>query len=254
MIARLLASLLTAAVVAASSPAAFAMPDAAGLVGADYSSAEGQITKGVVGAGILGFSNGGFLTAAGTRYEDNVIGDGVSVTAGAGAPLRGALVARVFGTRWIGADEFRAWRLKAGPFVQWSGGAWVGLSFVRHTQADGASATGGVAEASVPLAPRWRALVTGTAASLGSGRESESGSAGVAWQAASRLEVQAEAGVARNGSLGTSTGSTTGGGGGLLGGLPLLGRGQERAAANQGGEQAEQVSGTFTVGIRVLFP
>ncbi len=253
MMARPLAVLLTAAAVATSTPVTPAMADTAGLLGADYSSTESQVTKGLVGAAVLGFSNGGFLTAAGTRYEDTLIGDGVSVTAGAGAPVAGALIARVFGTRWIGANEFRAWRLKAGPFVQWGGGASLGLSFVRHTQADGATATGGIAEASLPLSPRWRALVTGTAASLGQGGQSASGSAGVAWQAAPRFEVQAEAGVARNGALGTSAGQATGGGG-PLGGLPLLDRGQERAAAPRGGEEAAQVSGTFTVGLRVLFP
>lgn len=240
---------LAAAILSASPPAS---ADTVGLVGADYSTVKGQVTKGVVGAAVLAFQNGAFVSAAGTRYDDNLIGDGTSVTAGVGAPIRSGILARVFGTRWIGANEFRAWRVKAGPFFQWGGGTSVGLSFVRHQQDDGTRATGGIAEASVPVAARWRALVSGSAASLKGGGETVSGSAGVAWQAASRLEIQAEAGVARNGTLGT-TASSTGGGGGPLSGLPLLGGGQERAAEPETAE-VEQVSGTINVGVRVLFP
>ena len=233
-----------------ASPPAFA--DTVGLIGADYSSVEGQVTKGVVGAGVLAFQNGGFVSAAGTRYDDNLIGDGVSVTAGVGAPIRSGILARVFGTRWMGENEFRAWRVKAGPFFQWTGGTYVGLSFVRHEQDGGARATGGTVEASVPVAARWRALASGSAASLGDGRESASGSAGVAWQAATRLEVQAEAGIARNGAL-SSTASSTGGGGGPLSGLPILGHGQGQAAES-GTIEEGKVSGTINVGLRVLFP
>jgi hypothetical protein len=241
--------LFAAAILVASPPA---VADTLGLVGADYSSADGQITKGVVGAGVLAFQNGGFVSAAGTRYDDNQIGDGVSVTAGVGAPIRSGILARVFGTRWIGENQFRAWRVKAGPFFQWSGGTYVGLSFVRHEQDGGARATGGTVEASIPVAARWRALASGSAASLRDGRESASGSAGVAWQATTRLEMQAEAGIARNGSLGTTT-SSTGGGGGPLSGLPILGRDPERATET-GTTEEQKLSGTINVGLRVLFP
>ena len=243
-----MASLVITATRAVSTPAS---ADTAGLLGADYTSVRGQVTKGFVGAAVYGFEDGGFLTAAGSRYDDNLIGDGVSVTAGVGAPVRGTLLARVFGTRWVGDNEFRAWQLKVGPFVQWSGGATLGLSFVRHDDGD-ATATGGVVEASIPVAPRWRATLSGSAAAIRGGRGSASGSAGAAWQAGSRVEVQAEAGVARNGALGTTT-APSGGGGGLLGGLPLLGRSQERAAST-GEEEGQPVSGTVTVGLRVLFP
>lgn len=241
--------LFAAAILAASPPA---YGDTVGLIGADYSSVEGQVTKGVVGAGVLAFQNGGFVSAAGTRYDDNLIGDGFSATAGVGAPIRSGILARVFGTRWIGENEFRAWQVKAGPFFQWSGGTYVGLSFVRHEQDGGARATGGTVEASVPVAARWRAIASGSAASLSDGRESASGSAGVAWQAATRLELQAEGGIARNGALGT-TSSSTGGGGGLLGGLPILGGGQGRSA-EPGTIEEQKVSGTINVGLRVLFP
>jgi hypothetical protein len=248
---RTLGFFFAAAALAASPPA---LADTVGLIGADYSSVEGQVTKGVLGAAVLGFQSGGFLTAAGTRYDDNLIGDGFSVTAGVGAPIGGGILARVFGTRWIGANEFRAWRVKGGPFKRWDSGTYVGLSFVRHEQDDGATATGGIVEASVPVAARWRAVVSGSAASLGSGGESVSGSAGMAWQAASRLEVQAEAGVSRNGALGTTTTSgSSGGGGGPLSGLPLIGRGPDRTA-EQATTESRNLSGTVTMGIRVLFP
>ena len=233
---------------------ALALPDGAGLLGADYSSVQGRVTKGFLGAAVFGFEDGGFLSAAGSRYTDDLTGDGVSLTAGIGAPLRGAVLGRAFGTRWIGENDFRAWGLKAGPFVQWTGGASLGLSFVRQDEGNGATATGGIVEATVPIAARWSALASGTAASLGRGGESASGSAGILWQAGSRLEVQAEGGVAKNGTLGTTTSGASGGGRGLLGGLPLLGRGQGDASAAPQGEVDEKVSGTFTMGIRVVFP
>jgi hypothetical protein len=234
--------------------AAPALADTSGLAGADYSSVEGQVTKGLVGAGILSFDGGGFLTAAGAGYDDNRIGGGVSLTAGVGAPLGSVALARAFGTSWIGENDYRAWRLKAGPFFQWSGGTWVGLSFVRFDDGDGGDATGGMVEASVPIAPRWRAVATGAAASIGDGRESASGSAGVAWEPVPRWELQVEGGVARNGTLGT-TGAAAGGGGGLLGGLPLLGRGQSDEAQTQSeADEENRVSGTLSMGLRVLFP
>jgi len=243
-------SLVFAILIYAVSLAAPALADTSGLIGADYSSVGGQITKGAVGAAVLAFDGGGFLTAAGAGYDDNRIGDGVSLTAGVGAPLGAFALARAFGTSWLGENDYRAWRLKAGPFFQWGGGTWVGLSFVRFDDGDGGDATGGMLEASVPVAPTWRAVATGSAASIGDGRESASGSAGVAWQPTSRWEVQIEGGAARNGSLGTTSGSA-GGGGGLLGGLPLLGRGQGNQAATQ---EENKISGTLSLGMRVLFP
>ena len=227
-----------------------------GLFGADYSTVGGRVTKGALGAAVFAFEDGGFLTAAGSRYSDDLTGDGVSLTAGVGAPLRGVFLGRVFGTRWFGEGDFRAWALKAGPFVQWGEGVSLGLSFVRQDEGDGATATGGVVEASVPLATRWRALASGSAASLGRGGESVSGSAGLQWQAASRLQVQAEGGVTRNGVLGGTgaTGTAAGGGRGLLGGLPLIGRGQGSASEAPQEEADQGLSGTVTMGIRVLFP
>ena len=67
---------------------------------------------------------------------------------------------------------------------------------MRQDEGNGATATGGIVEATVPIAGRWSALASGSAASLGRGGESASGSAGILWQAGSRLEVQAE-GVVR---------------------------------------------------------
>ena len=251
--ARALAIFVIALVPAVSAQAS---PDGSGLFGADYSTLGGHVTKGALGAAVFAFEDGGFLTAAGSRYSDDVTGDGVSLTAGAGAPLRGVFLGRVFGTRWLGDDDFRAWALKAGPFAQWGEGVSLGLSFVRQDEGNGATATGGMVEVSVPIATRWRALASGSAASLGRGGESVSGSAGLQWQAGSRLQVQAEGGVARNGVLG-GTGATStaaGGGRGLLGGLPLIGRGQGSASEAPQEEADQGLSGTFTMGIRVLFP
>lgn len=235
--------------------AADARAEVAAVVGAEYYRGPAdQETRGLVGALSFGLTGGGFLSAAGVRYDDNLIGPGIGITGGFGTPLGGeSVLLRVDATRYLGDGAYRAWRLRAGPFVQWGGGVSLGVSFLHYDDNALVEANGVIGEIGVPVAPRWRAALGGSVATLGDGSKSTSGSAGVTWSMAPHLELSAEAGIARNGALGTSQPQSAQSSRGPLEGLPLLGGGSG-SAASRPNAAAEDVSGTFLLGLRVPFP
>lgn len=238
--------------------AALAVParaDVAGAVGADYySGPSDQVTRGVLGVASVGVA-GGFASLAGVRFDDNLVGAGFSVTGGAGAPLGSpSRLFRVLATRFVGDASFRAWRLKAGPFFQW-GGSTLGLSFLRYVDDQSGEATGGIAELEVPVAPRWKATASGSAAAIQAGERSWSGSAGIAWTATPHVTLTAEAGVARNGSIASAAPASAGRGlrdNPVLGNL--LGGGGGQGGAGAASETTPDVSATLLMGIRVPIP
>lgn len=232
-----------------------ARADFAGAVGGDYySGPSGQVTKSVLGVASVGVA-GGFATIAGLRFDDSLVGPGFGVTAGAGAPLGSPTrLVRALATRYVGDGAYRAWRVKAGPFLQW-GGTSLGLSFVRYVDNEGGEATGGLAEVETPVASRWRATFDGSAAEIQGGEQSLSGSAGIAWTASPRITLSASLGVARNGSIVSAQPAATSRGltsqpilGSVLGGGGNQGRGDASAAS------PANVSATVLFGIRVPIP
>src|SRR5437667_2947085 len=115
------------------------------------------------------------------RYDDDTIGKGIGIVAGLGVPVAAHTRLRMWGSRYVGDDAFRAWRVKAGPEANLPGGGALGLFFA-HGESNAADRTNaGVAELGMPLP----AGVTGRASASyarGAGDlSSAAGSIGLGW-------------------------------------------------------------------------
>jgi len=222
-----------------------------GGVGIDYMSGPGnQDTKDALGYICTPLGDGD-VTLIGARYDNSEIGAGTLGSIGVGIPAPGSTLFRVLGARTIGDQSYRAWRLQAGPQFEMGSGRTLGI-FYLHVEDNVASLSNGVmTELDIPISP---VLVGGLGAAYASNegeRTSAQGSATVTWGPAARVQVLGEMSVGQNIVGFSQSGSPSQGG--VLGRLPIVGRGpsQEQAGAVKAeyGTQA-----TALLGIRFLFP
>lgn len=213
-----------------------------------YAGALGQSTNAIVGAVVVG-AGGGDLMLAGVRYDDNFAGRGVSVTGGLGVPVAPMMKLRVNGTRIIGDESFRAWRAKVGPQFALPRGQSVTLSYAHYQDHLGARSNGAVAEATTPLVPSLTGRASASYATAPQGPPALQGSLGLGWSVVRNLELSGEIGLARNSSGAAGQPSP---GGGPLGGLPLLGGGNNGGSSDPA--RAREVDTTVLLGLRVTLP
>jgi len=213
-----------------------------------YAGPLGQTTNGVVGAVVLGVG-GGDATIAGVRFDDSFIGQGYSVTGGAGAPLVPAVLLRVSGTRFIGDRSFRAWRAKVGPQFALPGGRVVTLSYAHYRDDAGVRSNGAIAEAATPIVAGLSGRVTTSYATAPLGPPAVQGSLGLGWNVVRHLELSGEVGLSRNAA---GAGAQPIPSRGPLDDLPLLGGGG--SGSNDGPAMAREVDGTVLLGLRVTLP
>ena len=232
-----------ALIAGARAPAA--APLAAGG-GFDYFSGPGgQITRSALAIASLATAGGGAVTLAGIRFDDSDVGAGTAVLGAVAAPLAPAVSLRAWGTRYLGDGAFRAWRLKAGPWVGRDGGPNLGLAYQRSTDNAGGRSDAAIAEAAMPLAPRWTGRASAAYASVTGSPNAAQAALGLDWSPTGPLTLSADVGLARNGALATAPVPRRG----LLG-LPLLGGGQDAAPA----EGSRGAAATVLLGMRLLFP
>ena len=219
--------------------------------GYDYSSgAEGRITRGALGA-LTWSGNTRSLTLAGIRYVDSEAGAGVSLTAGAAiAVVPSHVNFQASATRFLGDQEFRAYRIKAGPQLMLPGGTSLGVFAAHYSDNAGESSNGLGLESESPLAGALSAHGSASYAGWSDGTRSEVVSAGLGVGFLSRCSLSGDVGLARN---------ATGAGAGFLpghkkqDGLPLLGGGG--GSTDPGSTPSEDhFSGVASLGFRVTFP
>ena len=234
-----LASLATCARVAGSAPF---------VVGGGYdyySGPGGETTRSGLAIGAIELGPGGSLTLAGMRYDDSIVGEGNAFMLGAGFPFVPLTSMRVWGTRFIGDESYRAWRVKGGPMATLPSGATLGLYFQRWQDNVDFRSNAVIAEASVPVIQHFTARGSAAWASLPSDLDAAQGTVGLAWSPLRVLELSAEVGVARNGSIVTSTAPAE------RGPLsPILGSPPGRTTTST----ESRTDGTALLGVRVLFP
>ncbi|MBI5710509.1 MAG: hypothetical protein HZC42_09430 [Candidatus Eisenbacteria bacterium] len=235
---------LLACALAAGAPQVCAAP-VAGVAGYEYfTGAGGQITRGVLAAGVLGLG-GAELLAAGVRYDDNLVGRGVSLTGGLGVPLLPAVTLRTQGSRFVGDGSYRAWRVKAGPQFSLPVGSSLQLWYMRYEDNQDVRSDGAIVEGAVPLAGRLTAKLSASYATAPQDLKVVQGAVGLGWTVVPHLELSGEVGLAQNGSV-------------VYGepfrgpGLPLLGGGNSSTARTQ--ETVNQMEATTLLGVRVTFP
>ena len=232
-------------------PAAI-VPAAAGPIAAvggydHYATAAGQTTDGILGAVVLG-AGGGDVTLAAVRFDDSDAGRGFSVTGGVGFPVAPMMMLRFAGTRFVGDDELRAWRFKAGPQFTIPGGRTLTVSYAHYRNHLGGRSNAGIAEAAIPLVPRLSGRASASVSSAPQSAAVLQGALGLGVTVAPHVEISGEAGLL-NGEAG-ATGS--GPGGGLLGGLPLIGGGNGNGGTSN--TTTRLTYGTLTLGVRVTWP
>ncbi|MGH7731011.1 MAG: hypothetical protein ACRENJ_07145 [Candidatus Eiseniibacteriota bacterium] len=211
-----------------------------------YAIAGGSTTDGILGAVVFGAA-GGDLTLAAVRFDDSDAGQGFSYTGGLGLPVAPMMRLRVTGTRFVGEQELRAWRVKVGPEFSLPGGRAMTVSYAHYRNHLGARSNAGIAEAATPLVPRLSGRATASFASAPQGSPVFQGSVGLGWTVAPHVELSGEGGVVNAEAGAAAPGSP---GGGLLGGLPAVGGGG--TGGTSGG--ARSTHGTLSLGVRVTLP
>jgi len=225
----------------AAGPARAASPSAS--IGYDFDRGpSGQETRSIVGLAGLGFGSGDLVLGA-LRFDDSTIGPGTGMVAGGSSRLAPSSGARVLGTRFVGDDGYRAWRIKAGP--QWSlGGASLWIFYQHDSNNLTGVSDGGAGELMVPLAFQWTVKLSGSYGRSGD-VTGYATAIGAAWTPVPHLKLSGEVGVASN-ALGSSVGP--GGRPSLLPGL--LGDPRTESRSETGYEAAS----TASLAVRIALP
>jgi len=164
-----------------------------------YSGPNHQITRSALVLVGAEFGPAAGASIAGIRYDDTIVGTGNACLASIGVRLAPMTHLRAWGTRYVGDESFRAWRLKGGPQLSLSGGQSLGLYYMHYSDnADGRS-DGASAELNVPLSARLSAQASASHATAPGDQRSTQGSVGLSWNPVRRIELTGAMGFARGG-------------------------------------------------------
>ncbi|HEY2955341.1 MAG TPA: hypothetical protein VGK89_08860 [Candidatus Eisenbacteria bacterium] len=236
-----IAAVLAASGFLAASPARAAAPSAS--VSYDFHRGPtGEETRSAAALAGLSFESGD-IVLGGLRFDDDLIGAGLGLVSGGSVRLADGTGVRALGSRFIGDDGYRGWRLKAGPEWSLAGGSlWI---FYQHDSSNLADdSDGGAGEMTVPVSPAWSVKLGGSYGRSGAAT-GWAASLGAAWMIIPHLELSGDAGLANN-SPGASAGPA--GRSTILGGL--LGR--DRAASRS--EPVAEAGTTASLALRFTLP
>ena len=223
---------------------AIALPVQAGGGGDYYSGPDHQITRSALAFVGAGLGPMGSASLAGLRYDDTNIGLGNAYVAGIALPVAPMTLLRVWGTRFIGDESFRAWRVKTGPQMTLPGGPALGLYYTHFADDATARSDGATAELSVPLLANVNGRATASHATAPGALRSTQGSVGLSWNPFHALELSGEVGLARGGALSSGLAPSRGVLDQLLGGPP----------SSSSASKPPGTDPTALVGLRVTLP
>ena len=218
-------------------------PIAAGGGYSYFSGPDGQHTRNAMAivAAALGPSR---CSLTGVRYDDATVGKGTGVVAALAVPLAASTHLRMWGSRYIGDDTFRAWRVKAGPEAKLPAGGTIGV-FLMHGEDNASDRTNtAMAELGIPLRPGLAGRATASYAMAAGNANSATGSIGFGWTLLEKLEVSGDVGLADNGALGAA---------------PVPGPHHLLALVGGGGAPSSSMpatsfGATVELGVKLLFP
>ena len=190
------------------------------------------------------------------RFDDAQAGRGWGPLLAAAAPVHASVLVRAQAIRYVGEGELRATRLKIGPEWTMPHARTLGIFFTGLENNLGGSVRGASLEFRAPLRAHWIALASGGASRLADSEMSAQAAVGLAWSPSARLEIAAEAGIARNGAfIDVPTPGRGGRGAGGPLGLPIgLGSGE---GSERGGTETRSVVSTdptISLGLRFALP
>jgi hypothetical protein len=186
-------------------------------------------------------------TLALIRYDDSVTGRGNALFANAGVPIPGLMRIRVIGTRSLGDEGYRSWKLRAGP--EWSIHLLTLGVYGLHQQDNASSRLNAVgAEAGTSIVPSLTAQVGGMVGRREGSGSSSQGSCSLVWAAFSHVQLVGEIDVG----TGVPTSTTSSSGGGPLQPMPVEGLGTGRPGERTTSEQRVETVGLL--GVRFVHP
>lgn len=195
-----------------------------------YAGPDGQWTQSVMA--VAGAEAGGrSASLALMRYSDSMAGDGMGYVLGLGISLTPRSALRAWGTRFVGDETLRSWRVKAGPLVEFPGGGTAGLYFSHAEDNAGFRSNGGSAELTTPLGARFTGRAGAAYATASGGIPATQATVGLGFASTHGVELSAETGLARNASFVTSPGS-----------------------GSLGGSETSRMEPVLLLGVRVLLP
>ena len=238
-----LASLVVLAALAASARSEGTPLSAS--VGTDYyTDSNDQRTVAALATVALGIGRGEGVVST-MRYDNDVVGAGVGITAGGAIPLGKAATLRGLATRLIGDGDYRAFKVKAGPTFQPAVDRSVALYYTHDESTVGPRADGVLAEAAFPLAPSLVGRATAGYAFTSDGSQGGQAGAGVGWSPIPHLELSGQVEIAP--SIIATSGQIPGSGRGVL---TLLNGG---AGHGPDPQTNESLTVTALLGVRVPF-
>jgi len=238
--------LVLSVVILAVSPAAQAGP-VSGSVGFDYSSGpEDQVTRAALGVAGVGGKIGDVFVS-GIRYDNNVVGPGLGGVVGLGLTISPAWQLRASATRFVGDQDYRDWRFKAGPLVSLPRDASLGIYYTRDESNAAPHFDAGTAEAGLTLPAGFASRASIGVASAADGTNGWQASMGLSWSPVPLLELSGEVGLAEDAFAAGSRSAPTAG---LR--LPLLGGPSPDPTEQQASDQRH--STTASLGVRVRLP
>src|SRR5262249_30233199 len=134
---------------------------------------------------------------AALRYDDTNIGIGNAYVAGVGVPVFATATVRAWGTRYVGDETFRGWRVKAGPQFTVPAGPTFGLYYSHYEDNAEGKSDGATGELTMPLVAGLNGRATATHASAPGQPASTAGTIGLSYSPLHALELSGEVGLAR---------------------------------------------------------
>lgn len=191
----------------------------------------------------------GDATLAGYRYHSSDTGWGWTGLANVGVAFSPSAGGRVIGTRAIGDQDYRAWRLQAGPTFHLREGRSL-FAYVAHFEDNETSHLNQLgAEVAIPLSPVVSGLAGGALGKWQDDVSSAQGILGLTWSGPKVLQLFGQVMFGKN--IASASTLTTQGGAGA----PLASRSHGRGAG--GSSETTSSAGAEAagfLGIRVLVP
>ena len=189
----IIVALLLSAVPARPSSAALGLGGGADF----YAGPESQTSKSVLGFVSAGGA-GGAVTGILGRYDSSNLGPGVTGSVVLGLPVKGGSFVQFSGTRSVGDEIYRAWRLAFGTVLAMGNGRSLGIILSRTEENVGAKLNTITSEYSVPLSRSVGSVVRGSVSSVQGGGSAYQGVFGLTWGATKRLQIYGELGLGRD--------------------------------------------------------
>lgn len=187
-------------------------------------------------------------TLAVIRYDDSVTGRGNALFANAGVPVPGLGRLRVIGTRAIGDEGYRSWKLRAGP--EWSLHLLTLGVYGLHQEDNAAARLDAVgAEVGTSIVPSLSAQVGGMVGRHEGSANASQGSCSLVWSAFAHVQLLGELDVG----TGAPTSTTATSGGGPLQRLPVSG-GLDAGRPGTRTIDGQSVETVGLLGVRFVIP